>query len=108
VWEPILPTDFTSPGTAILARLPDPRVSQYWDKNHLFAQELRRKIAADPSHPRPRCCSFKGIPWDEVAVYGQDAHWDSQLPRAIYLNGPVVHSLDFMSAKFGPPDKPKP
>jgi hypothetical protein len=36
-----------------------------------------------------------GIQWDEVAVYTQDAHWDGQLPRAVFLNGPVVRSLDF-------------
>jgi hypothetical protein len=94
VWEPILPTDYSSPGTAILTRLSDSRVEQYWDKNHLFAEQLRRKIESDAS-PQPSCCTRKGILWDEVAVYPKDAHWDGQLPRAVYLNGPVVHSLDF-------------
>jgi hypothetical protein len=95
VWEPILPTDYSSPGTAILARLSDSRIEQYWDKNHLFAEQLGRKIASDASQPHPNCCIRKGILWDEVAVYPKGAHWDGQLPRAVYLNGPVVHSLDF-------------
>jgi hypothetical protein len=95
VWEPILPTDYSGPGTAILTRLSDSRVEQYWDKNHLFAEQLRRKIESDASQPQPSCCTRKGILWDEVAVYPKDAHWDGQLPRAVYLNGPVVHSLDF-------------
>jgi len=95
VWEPILPTDYLSPGTAVLARLSDPRVEQYWDKNHLFAEQLGHKILSDRGQPQPKCCTSKGIPWDEVAVYPQNALWDEQLPRAVFLNGPVVHVLDF-------------
>ena len=95
VWEPILPTDYSSPGTAVLARLSDPRVEQYWDKNHLFADKLGHKIESDAGQPQPKCCTREGIQWDEVAVYPPDAHWDEPLPRAIFLNGPVVRSLDF-------------
>jgi hypothetical protein len=95
VWEPILPTDYSSPGSGVLARLSDPRVEQYWDKNHLFAERLASRLKADEGHPQPTCCNRHGIQWDEVAVYGQDALWDGQLPRAVYLDGPVVHALDF-------------
>jgi hypothetical protein len=73
VWEPILPTDYSSPGTAILARLSDPRVTQYWDKNHLFAEKLGHKVASDAGQPQPKCCTRQGIQWDEVAVYPPDA-----------------------------------
>lgn len=79
----------------MLARLSDPRVAQYWDENHLFAEQLRSKIESDAVQPQPNCCTGKGVPWDEVAVYRQDEHWDSQLPRAAFLNGPVVRALDF-------------
>ncbi|MDP9146285.1 MAG: hypothetical protein M3N22_01395 [Acidobacteriota bacterium] len=96
VWEPILPTDYSSPGTAVLNRLTDSRVVQYWDKNHLFAQELGRKLDADKSHPQPSCCTRNGIQWDEVAVYGPETSWRAQLPRALYLGGPVVKSRDFL------------
>jgi hypothetical protein len=93
VWEPILATDYSSPGNGVLARLSDPRVAQYWDKNHLFAEQLARRLKSDPEHPRPHCCNSDGIDWDEVAVYRQDANWDDQLPRAAFLDGPVVHAL---------------
>jgi len=95
VWEPILLTDYSSPSTGVLARLSDPRVEQYWDKNHLFAEQLARRLKSDPNHPRPRCCAESGIDWDEVVVYRQDVHWDDQLPRAVFLDGPVVHALGF-------------
>ncbi len=95
VWEPILLTDYSSPSTGVLARLSDPRVTQYWDKNHLFAAQLARRLKSDAEHPRPRCCDASGIDWDEVAVYLQDAQWDVQLPRAVFLDGPVIHALGF-------------
>jgi len=95
VWEPILPTDYSSPGSGVLARLSDPRVAQYWDKNHLFAERLSSRLKTDESHPQPNCCNRHGIQWDEVAVYQQDAHWDDQLPRATFLDGPIVHALSF-------------
>lgn len=98
VWEPILPTDYSSPGTLVLSRLSDTRVTQYWDKNHLFAEQLGHKIDADPGQAHPNCCVHKGTQWDEVAVYSQGARWDEQMPRAAFLNGPVVRSLDFSNA----------
>ena len=64
VWEPILPTDYSSPGTAVLARLSDPRVEQYWDKNHLFADKLGHKIESEVGQPQPKCCTaqeFSGM-----------------------------------------------
>ena len=76
-----------------MARLSDPRVTQYWDKNHLFAAQLARRLKSDSEHPRPSCCDQHGIDWDEVAVYRQDAQWGDQLPRAVFLDGPVVHAL---------------
>lgn len=72
VWEPILPTDYSSPGTAILARLSDRRVTQYWDKGHLFAEKLGHTVESDPGQPQPKCCTRQGIQWDEVAVYPPD------------------------------------
>ncbi len=78
-----------------MSRLSDPRVTQYWDKNHLFAEQLTRRLKSDREHPRPRCCDQHGIDWDEVAVYRQDAQWGDQLPRAVFLDGPVVHALGF-------------
>jgi hypothetical protein len=95
VWEPILPTDYSSPGSGVLARISDPRVWQYWDKDHLFAEQLGRKIKTDADQPHPKCCTRNGIQWDEVVVYDVDAGWNTDLPRAVYLDGPVVKSLQF-------------
>jgi hypothetical protein len=79
----------------VLARLSDTRVVQYWDKTHLFAGLLALRLKSDSEHPQPRCCRNAGFDWDEVAVYRQDAQWDDQFPRAVFLDGPVVHALGF-------------
>ena len=78
-----------------MGRLSDPRVAQYWDKKHLFAERLASRLKTDQGHPQPSCCNRHGIQWDEVAVYRQDTQWGDQLPRAAFLDGPIVHALGF-------------
>lgn len=85
----------------MLARLSDPRVAQYWDQNHLFAAQLERELTSDSDHPKPHCCTRKRIQWDEVAVYDREARWDDQLPRAVFLDGPVVRARDFSNVVAG-------
>jgi len=82
----------------VLARLSDARVAQYWDESHLFAEQLGQKIKADVAQPKPSCCNRNGTQWDEVAVYPGDAEWKGELPRAVFLSGPVIRSLDFSKA----------
>ena len=79
----------------MLARLSDTRVTQYWDKNHLFATQLGERLKADAAYPHPNCCKGRGFDWDEVAVYRQDVLWAEHLPRAVFLDGPIVDSLNF-------------
>jgi hypothetical protein len=92
VWEPILPTDFSAPSTSVLRRAFDLRVRQYWDPNHLVAEQMR----ADARLPQPEqdCCTRSGLLWDLVAVYPKGARWDSQMPPAVVFNGPVVDVKD--------------
>ncbi|HSA94235.1 MAG TPA: hypothetical protein VLE48_14575 [Terriglobales bacterium] len=92
VWEPILQTDWAKPGSSVLARMPDGRVQQFWDPHHLIAGELSRSMKLDAAHPRPDCCWEEGVLWDLVAVYPQGAAWESSVPRAVYIQGPVVNA----------------
>jgi hypothetical protein len=88
VWEPILPTDFGAPTTAVLRRADDRRVQQYWDPGHVLAKQL----AADARPPQPKqdCCTRSGNLWDLVAVYPRGARWDDRMPPATVFNSPVV------------------
>jgi hypothetical protein len=77
IWEPVLPTDFVAPSTAALARIPDARVAQYWDRkralSHLLGERDRSTVV-----------------WDHIAVYAPGTLWQDTLPKPIYSDNPVL------------------
>ena len=92
----MVPTDWGAPTTAVLARLSDARVRQYWDPNHVLA----KRMEADAREPQPvqECCVRSGILWDLAAVYPAGAVWSDRMPAAALFNGPVVDVIDDMKA----------
>jgi len=56
IWEPVLATDFTAPSTAALARIPDLRASQYWDRKRALSNLLGESNRST-------------VVWDYIAVY---------------------------------------
>ena len=76
VWEPVLPTDFSAPSTAALARIPDVRVAQYWDRQRALSRLLGE-------HDRP------SVVWDYIAVYAPGATWQDAPPKPVYSSRPV-------------------
>lgn len=78
VWEPVLPTDWSSPSTSALRRISDPRASQYWDKGRLISRSMGE-------HDR------RSVVWDHIAVYPSGVTWQDRPPQALYEGGPVVH-----------------
>ena len=76
IWEPVLPTDFAAPSTAALARIPDVRAAQYWDKkralSHLLGERNRSTVV-----------------WDYIAVYAPGTLWQDAPPKPIYSDNPV-------------------
>ncbi|HEV1994452.1 MAG TPA: hypothetical protein VGR03_08980 [Candidatus Acidoferrum sp.] len=89
VWEPMLPTDLRSPVHSTLARIPDHRARQFWDPQHLVANELRRIAGENPGQPKPDCCVDRGFFWDDAILYAPHSKW-RQTPTAVFWNGPVV------------------
>lgn len=85
VWEPILPTDWSRPSRFVQRRIRDSRATQFWDKNHLVAKQLR----ADLSESQAARRSHSKILWDVVAVFPKDAKWGS---APIFFDGPVVRA----------------
>ncbi len=76
VWEPVLKTDLAAPSTAALARIPDPRVVQYWDRKRLLSHLLGE-------HSRST------VVWDHIAVYAPGELWQDAPPKPVYSNNPV-------------------
>jgi hypothetical protein len=77
IWEPVLPTDFVAPSTAALARIPDARAAQYWDRkrtlSHLLGERNRSTVV-----------------WDHIAVYAPETLWQDAPPRPVYSDNPVL------------------
>jgi hypothetical protein len=81
VWEPVLPTDFVAPSTAALARIPDSRAAQFWDKtralSHLLGEHNRSIVV-----------------WDYIAVYASGTLWQDAPPKPIYSANPVRDAIN--------------
>ena len=92
VWEPILPTDLTPPSASNLARIADRRATQFWDPNHLVAQELNRRATAKPPEIKPTCCLNRGFYWDDAILYAQHTRWNDEAPT-FFWDGPVVRVI---------------
>ena len=90
VWEPILPTDWSSPGTSVLNRLNDRRVRQFWDPDHVLAAVIRKAEMSGQLHPD--CCDQNGFFWDLTAAYAPGSRWSETLPEPVLINGPVVQN----------------
>jgi len=96
VWEPILASDWSRPTRPVLARIPDRRVVQFWDKDHLVAQQLAQQL----STLQPSCCRHEGILWDLVAVYPKGVQWGNSQPT--YVDGPVAKIKTELAKQVSP------
>jgi hypothetical protein len=92
VWEPILPTDWGSPSRGTLARISGPGAKQFWDPDHIVAQEMARNAKAKPSRLGPDCCLSKGFYWDDAIVCAAHSRW-KDAPASVFWNGPVVTAI---------------
>jgi hypothetical protein len=84
VWEPILPSDWSRPTRPVMARIPDSRVIQFWDKDHLIAEQLSKQLRTK----EPTCCRHSGTLWDLVALYSNGTNWNESEP--FYVDGPFT------------------
>jgi hypothetical protein len=84
VWEPMLPTDWSKPSGMVQSRVSDPRVVQFWDKDHLVAKELKQQFPGSQT----LCCQRKGILWDVAALYPTQVEWGTSAP--VYFGGAVL------------------
>lgn len=88
VWEPVRFADWLRPSTAALARLADRRAIQFWDHDHILANQIEKDSLA--SKGRPNCCEAHDILFDLVALYPAAAKWSDHLPPPTIFDGPIV------------------
>ncbi|MGA3042604.1 MAG: hypothetical protein ABSF54_17650 [Bryobacteraceae bacterium] len=78
VWEPVLITDWHAPGAGAVARIPDARVTQFWDPRRSLSQAIRRGR----------------VVWDYVAIYPPGVRWSDAFPAPRFSGAPVVRVID--------------
>jgi len=96
----MLVTDWRSPASSTLARIPDARVRQFWDPRHLVSLELSRMRMAKPGQPEPYCCQDKGFFWDEAILFAPKAQW-KDAPMSVFWNGPVWKMIASLERSVG-------
>ena len=96
VWEPMLPTDWSAPGTSVLDRLNDRRVRQFWDSGHIVAAIIKKAETRGQLHPD--CCERNGFLWDLTAAYAPGARWTGNLPEPVLLNGTMLHNAEALES----------
>ncbi|MBC7928847.1 MAG: hypothetical protein H7039_24655 [Bryobacteraceae bacterium] len=105
VWEPILPTDWSKPGSSVLGRLSDPRVRQFWDSGHAVAGALKSSLIT--ANRKPECCERNGVLWDLAAVYPPGARWEETLPVPVFINGAVTKTSAELESAISKAKLPK-
>ena len=80
VWEPVLFTDWTAPGSAALRRVADPRAAQFWDRQRLVSKALGER-------------DDTSVVWDHVAVYPPGASWTQSPPKPLFAASPLEDAL---------------
>ena len=81
IWEPVLPTDFVAPSTAALARIPDARVTQYWDRKRALSHMLGERNRST-------------VVWDYIAIYAPGTLWQDAPPKPVYSDHPVRNAIN--------------
>jgi hypothetical protein len=69
----------------------DPRVRHFWDEQKLVGDWF----SSDVLHRQ-------GTTWDFYALYGRDATWGSEPPRALSQGGPIIARRDQLQAAIAP------
>jgi hypothetical protein len=86
VWEPVLITDWHAPGAGALRRLPDARVTQFWDRERALSHAIR------PQH----------LVWDWVAVFPPGVRWGDAFPHPQFAGAPVVRVIEDFRGNLPP------
>jgi hypothetical protein len=72
-----------------VARIPDRRVRQLWDPEHVVAKALNEIVKQEPPQTEPSCCVQNNFYWDDAILYASQRQWKDK-PGSVFWNGPVV------------------
>ena len=90
VWEPILVTDSVGVKSAALARIPDRRAVQFWDKGHHVSTQMGGPASFGPKSGAKILFDMDEYVWDFVAVYAPGFRWKDSGQSPAFAGAPVV------------------
>ncbi|HEV2445301.1 MAG TPA: hypothetical protein VGS58_05245 [Candidatus Sulfopaludibacter sp.] len=77
----MLITDWSRPGTAAMGRIPDLRVSQFWDSDRLISHAWGER-------------GRNSIVWDDISIYAPGTLWQDRPPEPLFRGRTVVKAQD--------------
>jgi hypothetical protein len=90
IWEPITFSDLTVPSDAVLRRITDSRVSEYYDRNHLVSKALQAQLLTRGVTGQDHLVKNEYV-WDTVAVYPAGVRWENGAgAKPDFVGAPVV------------------
>jgi hypothetical protein len=98
VWEPILVTDAVGVTRAAMARIPDPRVAQFWDRGHQLSIHMGGPAAFGPKSGAKILFDMDEYVWDFVAVYAPGFRWRESGESPAFAGAPVVKVIEDLRA----------
>jgi hypothetical protein len=93
VWEPILVTDAAGVRRQVLARIPDRRVAQFWDKGHQVSKHMGGPAAFGPKSGAKIRFEMEEYVWDFVAVYAPGFRWQDSGESPAFAGAPVAEAV---------------
>jgi hypothetical protein len=99
VWEPVIVSDVAPPINRVLSRIPDPRVTQYYDKARLLSNLLVKTAREQKDfllHGEE--LDRDTIIWDCVFAFPPGGRWEKDPPRPSFSGCTVVEAADALRA----------
>jgi hypothetical protein len=90
VWEPILTTDAAGVKKGALARIPDGRAVQFWDKSHQVSTHMGGPASFGPKSGAKILFDMDEYVWDFVGVYAPGFRWKDSGASPAFAGAPVV------------------
>ena len=100
VWEPILVTDSVGVTRAAMARIPDPRVAQFWDRGHQLSTHMGSPAAFGPKSGAKILFDMGEYVWDFVAIYAPGFRWKESGESPAFAGAPVVKVIGDLRAQL--------
>src|SRR5205823_277883 len=95
-----LVTDSVGVKSTALARIPDARAVQFWDKSHQVSTHMGGPASFGPSSGAKILFDMEEHVWDFVAVYAPGFRWKDSGSSPAFAGAPVVKVIGELRAQL--------